>query len=165
MSDRHQSESVIDFIGIRKSVMSIGFRVFAKCIGLTEISFPESVTSIEHGVFYGCSKLKKVLIYDSNTNITPCSFEGCDNLQEITILETDDSHKKSDKIIEMLPVALRAKVRVRSMFSERWDDWETNSYSSSSPSSFFSQGPSEDENSKGKEEEKVSPSSGLNHQG
>jgi len=151
-------------IVIPEGVTSIAGGAFHGCSSLREITIPESVMSMGFGVFVGCSKLEKVRIYDSNTYIMPASFDNCDNLQEIIILETDESHKKSDKIIEMLPVELRTKVRIHSMYDFKEPGAKTSSSPSSSPSSFFSQGPSEDENGKGKEEI-VSASSAFHYQG
>ena len=69
---------------IPEGVTSIGYRAFAGCRNLTNITIPNSVTSIGDRAFEGCRSLTNITIPNSVTSIGDRAFESC-SLTNITI--------------------------------------------------------------------------------
>ena len=66
-------------------VMSIGYKAFYGCSGLTSVTIPNSVTSIGEYAFYNCSGLTSVTIPSSVTSIGAYAFQNCGGLTSVTI--------------------------------------------------------------------------------
>ena len=76
------------------SVEEIGYRAFAGCKSLKEITIPDSVRVIGGGAFNGCTNLEKITIPNSVEKIGGGAFLDCESLKEITIpdsVETIDA--------------------------------------------------------------------------
>ncbi len=70
---------------IPRSVVSVGYRAFGACTGLTGVSIPNSVTNIKSFSFALCTGLTDVKIPDSVTTIESSAFAFCDGLTSVTI--------------------------------------------------------------------------------
>ena len=72
-------------VKIPEKCISIGFKAFSDCSGLTNIEIPSSVTSIGWGAFWDCSGLTNIEIPTSVTSIGDYAFWGCSGLTSIEI--------------------------------------------------------------------------------
>src|SRR5436305_1325204 len=70
---------------IPTSVTNIGFRAFAGCTRLTNVTIGNGVTNIGSGAFSGCANLASVTIPNSVTIIPDRAFENCTSLTSVTI--------------------------------------------------------------------------------
>jgi hypothetical protein len=70
---------------IPASVTNIGFRAFAGCTRLTNVTIGNGVTNIGSGAFSGCANLASVTIPNSVTIIPDRAFENCASLTSVTI--------------------------------------------------------------------------------
>ena len=72
-------------IVIPASVVSIGYRSFYNCNGITEIEFEKGsqLTQIYGYAFYGCDALTGVTIPASLTTMREYAFNSCDNLSSV----------------------------------------------------------------------------------
>lgn len=92
---------------IPNTVVSIGFRAFSNCTGLTSINIPENVKSIKDDAFADCSNLKEIKIPDNVLSIGDNAFTGCFNLPvenglryaDTYLVEAEDN-TRSDYIIK-----------------------------------------------------------------
>ena len=73
-------------------VTSIGYLVFRKCKGLTNIRIPDSVTSIRLGAFFNCHSLKNVTIGAGVTSIEDTAFSYCFALTNIEVSTRSENY-------------------------------------------------------------------------
>ncbi len=73
------------FLSIKEGILSIGYKAFSNCIGLTSIDIPNSVTSIGERAFNGCTGLTSIIIPNSVKGIGWLAFDGCTGLTSIDI--------------------------------------------------------------------------------
>ena len=66
-------------------VTSIGYRAFAGCYYLTNVTIPDSVTNIGWEVFWNCHELLNVTIPESVTSIGERAFSACRGLTSVSI--------------------------------------------------------------------------------
>ena len=66
-----------------KKYKILGFKSFACCDDLNEITIPENITAIEAKSFYNCKNLKKVVLHSEIKKIGQRVFQGCDALETI----------------------------------------------------------------------------------
>ena len=76
------STVVID--GTTYNVTAIGYRAFAKCTGLTNVTLPESISVIGEQSFALCSALTQVAHANSFNLIKMGAFQGCTELTDFT---------------------------------------------------------------------------------
>jgi hypothetical protein len=70
---------------IPNTVISIGYKAFYDCTGLTSVTLPKSLTSIGAFVFSGCTSLGSITIPEGVTSIGRYAFSGCNRLASVKI--------------------------------------------------------------------------------
>jgi hypothetical protein len=76
-------------------VTAIGFRAFAVCTTLTNVTIPDSMKTIGYGAFAQCSNLTSVTIPNSVTSIEESAFGLCTHLTSVTIPNSVTSIEKT----------------------------------------------------------------------
>ena len=82
-------------IPLNGSVTRIGYKAFAGCSGLKNVSIPGSVTIIEDYAFQGCIGLESLEIPNSVTSIGCRTFSGCTSITDIFIPDSVTSIESS----------------------------------------------------------------------
>lgn len=69
-------------------IQEIGERVFADCIALEEIRFPQGLETLGKECFGECDSLKKVEIPEGTKTLGAYAFYSCENLREVLLPKT-----------------------------------------------------------------------------
>jgi hypothetical protein len=70
---------------IPNGITSIAQEAFVKCVGLSNVAFPESLRRIDDFAFMGCINLTAANIPSGVTNVGAWAFAYCDSLTNLTI--------------------------------------------------------------------------------
>ena len=80
--------SSVTYDGKTYSVVSIAWRAFTSCQGVTSVTIPSSVTVISGMAFTKCSNLTTVIIPNSVTEIGGYAFQDCTSLTTVNVPES-----------------------------------------------------------------------------
>ncbi|MBR1667635.1 MAG: leucine-rich repeat protein [Bacteroidaceae bacterium] len=76
---------VVEHLGERYSVETIGISAFEFCFNITSLTIPNSIKTIDAKAFYYCQGLASLTIPSSVTSIGSYAFINCSSLTSITI--------------------------------------------------------------------------------
>lgn len=77
-------------------VETIGYRAFAECTGLKEVSLPDSVKEVGNGAFGNCTALRKVTLGKGLETLGIGVFAGCAALKDLLIAEGNKAFAYAD---------------------------------------------------------------------
>ena len=77
--------SVLEYVSLPSSLVSIGSSTFRNCTSLKEITLPSSVVSIDYQAFRNCTSLEKITMPSSLLSIGEWAFINCISLKEVTL--------------------------------------------------------------------------------
>lgn len=78
------------------SVENIGYRAFAGCTGLKEVTLPDSVKEVGNGAFGDCTALQKVTLGKGLDTLGVGAFTGCQALKDLVIAEGNAAFSYAD---------------------------------------------------------------------
>ncbi len=70
---------------VPQTVVTIGNRAFAGCIGITNILLPSALQTIENSSFIGCTNLTNINFPNSLQSIGEFAFQNCQSITAITL--------------------------------------------------------------------------------
>ncbi|MGJ8726704.1 MAG: leucine-rich repeat domain-containing protein [Roseibacillus sp.] len=77
----------------------IGYRAFANCLNLENLSLPDSLSSLEYQAFSGCDQLINVTIPANTTSISYGVFRTCNRLKSIQVAAANTNYSSIDGVL------------------------------------------------------------------